>query len=460
MVFVFSGTSEGREVCEKLSHAMVKSLAFVATEYGNAVMKEDENIRVSVGRLNAADIADLIKRDAPDYVIDATHPHATEITENIKAACIQTGYEKKYIRVGRSIKALDDDETVLNVSSAEEAAKVIKNYTDGNILLTTGVKELKTFCENSSVRERLIVRIIPGRESLDEVLRLEIPVGHIVAMEGPFSLNMNKALIEQYNIKVLVTKNSGQRGGFEEKIDACRALGVKAVVIDRTDAITDASAISVDETVGLVSGNGEKKIVSLVSASVCSRKYLTQAAYDVIESAEMIIGAARMAEFGRSINSRARIVCEYKPDAVAEIIRTSNVSRICVLFSGDTGLCSGAKGVREAIEKAVPTAEAELIPGVSSLSYLASRIGYQYSDYAFVNMHGRDCDFMNYMDSGFFAICSGVNDVKKVSEHAVGKMKMFAGKNLGSEDEQIIQINSTEDAECLTEGLYVIAVVK
>ena len=46
---------------------------------------------------------------------------------------------------------------------------------------------------------------------------------------------MNTALIRQYGIRVLVTKNSGTAGGFAEKIGAAESAGVRVVLIEPPD---------------------------------------------------------------------------------------------------------------------------------------------------------------------------------------------------------------------------------
>ena len=56
---------------------------------------------------------------------------------------------------------------------------------------------------------------------------------NIIAMQGPFSLNMNKAMIEQLNIKYLVTKKGGDTGGEKEKIDACNEKGIEVILLDK-----------------------------------------------------------------------------------------------------------------------------------------------------------------------------------------------------------------------------------
>ena len=470
LCFVFSGTSEGREVCEALAEGGVQCITFVATEYGNAVMKQHENIDVRVGRLDMEDIAKLIGEENPDYVIDATHPHAEIITENIKVACAKAKADEKYIRVQRDLNSDTDEysETVIIVNSIQAAIDALASFPSGNIMLTTGVKELHFF---EMFGSRLIARILPGRESIDEAYRCGLSTKQIIAMEGPFSEEMNAALIKQYGASVLVTKNSGKRGGYIEKIKACKACGIKAIVIDNVACSDLGSACTESDTVRVLSPEGTAdyifnnialdKEVYLVGTGVCKEQYLTIKAKDVIEHSDLIIGAKRMVEFGHTINEYAEVVCEYYPDAVAEIIKNTDKKKIAVLFSGDTGLCSGANGVRKVLEE-ITDIKIMTIPGMSSVSYFASKIGIQYSDYPFVNLHGKEsnCESVIRSSGGFIAICSGVSDVRNVAKLLLKypELNMTVGYNLGLETETIYKVNNCDEVSDCKEGLYIIFV--
>ena len=52
-------------------------------------------------------------------------------------------------------------------------------------------------------------------------------------MQGPFSAELNRAMLEQYNAKLLVTKASGGAGGCWEKVEAARQTGCALLVVDR-----------------------------------------------------------------------------------------------------------------------------------------------------------------------------------------------------------------------------------
>jgi len=494
LCFVFSGTSEGRELTEQLADSGISCLVFVATEYGNSVMKPHSMISVNVGRLNADEITERINNYRPDFIIDATHPHAEIITENIKKACEASGASDRYIMVDRNVSdgVLDTGydafkDIVYEVSSVDEAVTLLRKSESEykKILLTTGVKELHNFITDG-LTDRLVVRVIPSIESLNEVYRCGISTKSVIAMEGPFSVEMNMALIKQYGIGILVTKNSGKRGGYLEKLTACSNCGIKAIVIEKKEA--DKSGKSVNEALKYIEekldcknilSEKQKKKIYLIGTGICKEEFLSVKARDIIKSCDVIIGAKRMTEFGCSLNKKAKVFSEYNPGKILEIIdglyeknyeennkeiRRKYNNNITVLYSGDTGLCSGTKGFLEIIKDRKDICY-EIIPGTSSVSYFASKIGIQYSDYPFVSLHNNKEDYMNILknNGGFIAICSGVKDVIEVSKNVLKfspDFEIMCGFNLGSADEKIFEINSSGDVSELSEGLYVLVVKK
>lgn len=86
-ICVFAGTTEGRELVEFLAGQPVQATVCVATEYGETLLPEAENITVLAGRIPVEDIIRMLQRMRFDLVIDATHPYATSITESICTAC-------------------------------------------------------------------------------------------------------------------------------------------------------------------------------------------------------------------------------------------------------------------------------------------------------------------------------------------------------------------------------------
>ena len=70
-------------------------------------------------------------------------------------------------------------------------------------------------------------------------------------MQGPFSEEMNTAMIHQFDIRYVLTKNSGKVGGFIEKVNSAKQTETILVVIGRPTVETDGWIL--DE---ILNGNG------------------------------------------------------------------------------------------------------------------------------------------------------------------------------------------------------------
>lgn len=225
---VFSGTSEGHALCRFLSACRAKADVYVATEYGAAVMEPMDGITVHEGRLDAAQITALFSPDT--LLVDATHPYAAAVTDNLRAACAQTGAE--YARLLRPALAAQGIVTVPDTAAAVDWL----NAHPGRVLLTTGSKELDAYTAVEGYQERLFPRVLPTVSVLEKCAALGFPGVHIIAMQGPFSHEMNTALLRQTGAEIMVTKDTGASGGFAEKLSAAREAGVQVLMIARPRA--------------------------------------------------------------------------------------------------------------------------------------------------------------------------------------------------------------------------------
>ena len=61
---IFAGTTEGRQMSERLSAAGIEHIVCVATAYGNLVMKPDGFADVRQGRLNVSEMESLMTKEA------------------------------------------------------------------------------------------------------------------------------------------------------------------------------------------------------------------------------------------------------------------------------------------------------------------------------------------------------------------------------------------------------------
>jgi precorrin-6x reductase len=229
-VLVFAGTSEGRMLVERLVGMHVRCVACVATEYGSALLPAYESVAVLQGRMVAAQMRDVILRENTQLVIDATHPYAVEASRNIGQACAEAGVELWRLVRERADMAVDAD-----LEYYPDVAGIVRrlNELQGNVLLTTGSKNLSAFTGVKDYAQRLYPRVLPICSSLEACGRLGYDMRNIIAMQGPFSQALNEAMLKEFNIRVLVTKESGQAGGFLEKLAAAKNCGVLTLVLGR-----------------------------------------------------------------------------------------------------------------------------------------------------------------------------------------------------------------------------------
>lgn len=229
-VLLFGGTTEGRILASQLCAAGCAVTACVATEYGEQLLEPTAGLRVLSGRRDQAAMEALLEERPFDCVVDATHPYALAVSENLRQACAGKGVP--YLRLERPASRTIRQGQLREVASIAEAAQFLGTV-EGNILLTTGSKELEPFTQVPQYAERCWVRVLPSVEAVEKCLRLGFLARHLVGMQGPFSADFNEALLRQGQICWLVTKDSGAAGGFPEKLEAAARTGTGVVVIGR-----------------------------------------------------------------------------------------------------------------------------------------------------------------------------------------------------------------------------------
>ena len=224
-IMIFSGTTEGRLLSRLLAEKGVAVTVCVATEYGCEEQGEAPGVTVLTGRKTVEEMAELLQ--GSDLCVDATHPYAAQVSVSIRTAAQRAG-----VPCQRLVRPREEAEDVLWADSPAHAAEVLAEL-PGNVLLTTGSKDLATFAQVPGFAERIWVRVLPSLDSLRSALDLGYPAAHIICMQGPFSQEMNTATLRAMEGKVLVTKDTGRPGGFGEKAAAAREAGAKLLVIRR-----------------------------------------------------------------------------------------------------------------------------------------------------------------------------------------------------------------------------------
>lgn len=232
-VMVMAGTSDARRIIQGLSSLGVDYvLATATTKHGGELAQNSGADEVVTGRFNGLKLAEIIRSYDIDILVDATHPFASEATKNAVQAADVDGIE--YIRFERPTLDLPETELIHKVNTFQEAAEEVQELIndDDRIFHLAGVTTLHYITKQISPK-RVVARILPSKFSLKKCQEVGIPSENIVAMEGIFSKDFNKALLWEYDISAVVTKESGESGGTPSKIEAALELKIPVVMVMR-----------------------------------------------------------------------------------------------------------------------------------------------------------------------------------------------------------------------------------
>ena len=430
---VFAGTTEGRALVELLEGQPVAVTACVATEYGETLLTARENLTISAGRLRREEMEALLRREGFDLVVDATHPYAQEVTEHIAGAC--QGTETAYLRLLREEQGLPEG-AVWTPDAAGAAAYL--SGRPGNILLTTGSKELGRFASIPGFAQRTYARVLPMEASLRACEAAGLSPAHILAMQGPFSREMNLAMLRAVSAAWLVTKEGGAAGGFQEKAEAAAEAGAGLVVIGRPPQRQGVDFAGAAEEIRRRFGLRWRPRVTLAGIGPGSGEAMTGQVRRAIREADCLIGARRMLEAAAWAQKPGQEAVSPR-DIVRCIQERPDCRRFTVLLSGDTGFFSGAKRLLPALADC----QVDVLPGLSSLQVLCARLRTSYEDVTCLSLHGREGDVVP--DAGrfrrLFVLVGGGTDASglcgSLTRAGMGQVRVSVGERLGYPQERV-----------------------
>ena len=499
-IWIFGGTTEGRLLAEYCSREKIEAWVSVASEYGEELLQEElmesgnagnpdlnhntclakknlktvqasSVIKVLRGRMDRYQMEEFIRNQGIHLVIDATHPHARLVSEEIQEACGRTG-----VRLERCLRAEGEQNKArdwVEVDSIQEAVSFLSSVS-GVIFATTGSKELETLCQIPDYQKRVYARVLPTSNVLKKCEKLGITGSHLIAMQGPFSTEMNTLFLRQTKAEWLLTKDSGRAGGFQEKVEAARENGTRVVVIRRPEE----DGISLEEAMEVLKKADEGKVgelkthLILAGIGMGQPSQMTGEVLRAIRESDALIGAGRMLESaeralqndlliskeGKAENrqeSAAAVEKErkcykaYLPDDVIQIVsKHPEWKQAVILYSGDTGFFSGASRMAERLREAgYPFT---VYPGTSCVSYLAARLGTHWEDAAIYSAHGRELSVDRVMKrlcdpeepaKRAFILMGGKNGAgqfcERLTQAGYGNVQVTVGENLSYPEEQI-----------------------
>lgn len=522
-ILIFGGTAEGRSIAECLNRNEIPHTVSVATEYGEEVLGHPEYTEIRQGRLSVPEMEELMREGGYAAVVDATHPYAVEVSKNVRTACKETGLiYLRYLRPDKKEKSNPADQMTqkgieagkrITVDSTLEAARYLETQ-QGIIFLTTGSKELRIFTEEISDKSRLFARVLPSAEVVASCRSLGLTGKQICAMQGPFSEEMNRAMLQQTQASFLVSKDTGITGGFPEKERAAQALGVSMVVIRRPEEVgldwaallgelekilgkklQDSSVFDDKETIpetGSASDDKEtiseidsasngggttpknsspRRIISCIGIGMGTLDTLTHEAAEAIKNAQILFGAKRILESakgmldswagdGTAANSQV-FIPEYVGSKIAAYLEEHpQYTNAAILMSGDVGFYSGARGIGAAF----PKEKVRYYCGISSVVYFASKIPTAWQDAKLLSAHGKEINLLNYVQRypKIILLVSGAGDVERLCgelhEAGLEELTVTVGTNLSYPEETVTSGAPRDFLHCATTGLHIMMI--
>lgn len=227
-VLILGGTTEARQLAGRL--AARKDLDVTLSLAGRTTNPVDQGVPVRIGGFGGADgLADYLRDNAIELLIDATHPFATRISPNAVTAAVKAGVPNLVLR--RPQWQRQDGDRWAEVPTIEAAIAAL-GAAPRRVLVTLGRQELRPL-ENAPLHSYLVRSVDPVEPPV------VAPDVRYILDRGPFKTANELELLKRERIDTILTKNSGGDAAYA-KIAAARELGLTVVIVSRPPVVGEA----------------------------------------------------------------------------------------------------------------------------------------------------------------------------------------------------------------------------
>ncbi|GBF80033.1 cobalt-precorrin-6A reductase [Aphanothece sacrum] len=230
-IWLIGGTSDSVTIAETIAFHEFCSVVTVTTASAKKLYPIAPNLMIEVGQLDRQGMRKLCHQKNITAIIDASHPYAVNISQQVinfsQEYCIPyLRYERPCLPINSQVIQLDSFDTLINGDYLAEK----------RVLLTVGCNPLHLFktWQNRSI---LYARILPKISSLEIGLKAGFSSDRLIALRPPIIAELEKALWQQWDINLVITKASGELGGEDIKSTVATELGIPLIIINRPKLI-------------------------------------------------------------------------------------------------------------------------------------------------------------------------------------------------------------------------------
>ena len=215
MILVFGGTTEGRKAVEVLEEG--GSPYHYSTKTGEQDLTLHHGQRID-GALDAEAMQNFCREHDIRLIVDAAHPFAAQLHQTI--AEVSDALKIPAIRYERIFP--ERDACLEWLDSYDQVPHDIKT-----LLATTGVQSISKLKPLEAAGVKVYYRILNRESSIVLAQKQGAKMEQLCYFEDPKEVPVEADAI--------LLKESGLTGGFQEKVDAAKAKGMRILVLKRPE---------------------------------------------------------------------------------------------------------------------------------------------------------------------------------------------------------------------------------
>jgi precorrin-6A/cobalt-precorrin-6A reductase len=236
-VLILGGTTEARILAERLAGRTDLDVTLSLAGRTAAPARQAVPVR-SGGFGGAAGLAEYLQRERVDVLIDSTHPYASGISANARAAALRSGV--RFVAVRRPPWVAVEGDRWTEVDNVGAAVRALGEAAR-RVLVTLGRNELAPL--RQAPQHFYLIRSV---DPVDPPLAL--PHATYITGRGPFAEADELALMRAHAIEAVIAKNSGGEAAYG-KIAAARTLGIAVIMLRRPPVPEAPSVETVEEAI-------------------------------------------------------------------------------------------------------------------------------------------------------------------------------------------------------------------